>query len=409
MTGMLRTKWGMALLVLLVTGVFFTLSKLKQRNARRAAPQAAVAAAPGQPGAEDAALLKRAQETARAKAEDVRSVRAVDRRTTRTSDETGNVYRRQSAPSPVEGILPAGDRERGEQAATSGSRAVQPSLRIRGRKREGEESGGAVGKSLEKWLPALPSLPALPDLGTFPGGPPGKGGDGTAPGSRSSRPAPPQRFIPFGRLIKAELVMTLESSMDEMPLVGLITDPVYNNGRLVIPAGTEIHSTARPSRLRDRILSGSEWRMIFPREGLKPNGRQLTFSGVALDREDQDANGLTWPLTDGSFGLRGRIIRKGQTEEEVMIFAAEALKAAGAALMEREATVAGSRLEANAKNAALSGGQAVLARLTENILKELEVNGAYVQVPAGKQFYIYPRQVIDPDRADVPENVAAVE
>ncbi len=89
-----------------------------------------------------------------------------------------------------------------------------------------------------------------------------------------------------------------------------------------------------------------------------------------------------------------------------MVFAAEALKAASATMMERETTVAGTRLQANATNAALAGGQAVLARVAERLMREIEMNGAYVQVPAGKQFYLYPKQVIDPDSADIPTREA---
>jgi hypothetical protein len=203
--------------------------------------------------------------------------------------------------------------------------------------------------------------------------------------------------------------MSLESTQDEMPLVGLIVEPVYNNGRLVIPAGTEVHSTARPDRIRNRIISTPKWRLIFPREGSRPNGRQLTFEGIALDRDDRGGTGMTWGPTDGSYGLSGRVLRSGQTQEQVLLFAAEALKAAGASLMDRQPTMMGTQVEANAKNAALAGGQAVLSQMAERLAAEIARNGVYIQVPAGKQFYVYPRQIIDPDRADIPTNIAKVE
>ncbi|PTY05265.1 hypothetical protein DB347_17530 [Opitutaceae bacterium EW11] len=396
-SGFLRTKIGFVLLVLLVVGVFAALSTLKKRRAAHAPGAASVTTVAGQSGAEDAAMLKRAQESSRARAEDVRTEQEVRRNVTSTSDQYGTLYRRRAVTSPVEGQYVPPDRARTEDGATDAG-SVQPSLRIHGRKSASDDARGPVARAVGSIMPNLPGLQNLPK-NPFESPFPVEGISGAK--SRRHR-VPPERFVPFGRLIKAELVMTLESSSEAMPLVGLITEPVYNNGRLVIPAGTEIHSTARPNSMRDRIVSGEEWHMVFPREGAKPNGRQLQFSAVALDREDQEANGLAWPVTDGSYGLRGRVLRNGQTQEEIMVFAAEALKAASATMMERETTVAGTRLQANATNAALAGGQAVLARVAERLMREIEMNGAYVQVPAGKQFYLYPKQVIDPDSADIP-------
>jgi hypothetical protein len=149
--------------------------------------------------------------------------------------------------------------------------------------------------------------------------------------------------------------------------------------------------------------------MIFPREGQRPNGRQLTFDGIALDRDDGDGNGFTWGITDGSYGLRGRTIQNGQTQQELLLFAAEALRAASGTMTQRQPSIVGSLVESNAKNAGIAGGQAVLESFAARLAKEVERNGSYIQVPAGKQFYVYPRQVIDPDRADIPENIAKVE
>ena len=69
----------------------------------------------------------------------------------------------------------------------------------------------------------------------------------------------------------------------------------------------------------------------------------------------------------------------------------------------------GATIEANAKNAALAGGQAMLEQISKQISDEIKKNGIYIQVPAGAQFYVYPRQVLDPDRADIPDSIAKVE
>jgi Bacterial conjugation TrbI-like protein len=399
----LRSKGGLVILAMAVVAVFFTLSKLKQRRAAERAAQEAKFGTPGSGRAEEAAQLKRAQETARARADDVKQVKRMERNSSDGYDEAGNAYRRRSTPEPMAASTPLEQSSHGEELRAEP--LLVPTLRIRGRSARSEEDKAEEGESPARGLGSLAREYAENRLNQL--APPLPNGFGPV----SAKPAAPKpaRFVPFGRLIKAELVMTLESTVEEMPLIGLIVEPVYNNGKLIIPAGTELHSTARPDRIRDRIISGTTWRLVFPREGGRPNGRQITFDGIALDREDQDGNNLTWGITDGSYGLRGRALRGTKADQEIMFFAAEALKAFSAGMMERQPTLVGAQLDVSAKNSAIAGGQAVLGRIAERIGKEIERNGVFIQVPAGKQFYVYPRQVIDPDRADIPDNIATVE
>lgn len=400
-TMFLRTKAGVVVMAAFVCAIFFTLSRLKHHRAEVAAKSgSSLQAAPENRsgGAEEAALLKRTQENARGRAETARLERDASRQTGSSYDEAGNVYRRRATPEPMQSPQGSTRSDELERHAESVPESViVPSLRIHGRKATGPDGlPSLIRNPLETLVPGatVAPRPTPSNLAALP----------------PSAPVPkPQRFLPFGRLIKAELVITLESTEDEMPLIGLVIEPVYNNGKLIIPAGTELHSMARPDRVRDRIISTTTWKLVFPREGQRPNGRQLTFQGIALDRDDGDGNGLTWGLTDGSYGLRGRSVHQGQTAQEVMLFAAEALRAASGTAMDRQATLVGSQAETNLKNAGISGGQAVLEHFAKGLLKEIERNGVYIQVPAGKQFYVYPRQVIDPDRADIPDNIAGVE
>lgn len=401
-----RSKFGIVVMAGLVCGVFFTLSKLKHRRADQAEAQSTIAlsASPGNKtgGAEQAALLKRTQETTRGRAETLRMEKANERTSGSSYDEAGNVYRRRATPEPISQPLRAAPEQQTSEAPREPM--IVPTLRIRGRTAaapDAIESSNPFKNPFEKLLSPLSVGPHANSL-------PSKNEAASSLATPPAKPKP-DRFVPFGRLIKAELVITLESTEDEMPLIALITEPVYNNGRLVIPAGTELHSMARPDRIRDRIISTTIWRLVFPREGNKPNGRQLTFDGIALDRDDRDGNGLTWGITDGSYGMRGRAIKNGQGQEEIMLFAAEALRAFGGTLSERQQTIVGAETQANARNAGIAGGQAVLEQFARKISKEIDRNGVYIQVPAGKQFYVYPRQVIDPDRADISENIAGVE
>ena len=102
-------------------------------------------------------------------------------------------------------------------------------------------------------------------------------------------------YAPYGRLIPCETVITVDSASIQTPIVGLVTENIYHAGKLVIPAGTEVHGTAQTDRHRERIASGNSWTLVWQ------GGEELHLKAVALDREfsgDQEG----WGITDGSAG-----------------------------------------------------------------------------------------------------------
>ena len=220
----------------------------------------------------------------------------------------------------------------------------------------------------------------------------------------SAAPAEQPNFVPYGHPLKCELVFTIDSTLDESPVVALVVEPVYNNGRLVIPAGTELHGVARPDRLRDRLFSGQDWVLVFPRADGRENGRALSVKGLALDRAEPDGNGLTWGITDGSLGLQGTVIRTMEWDE-VKRFAATFVSAAALGLQERETTRGVSRAASTPRNAALQGIATSLEEVARKIADEVGRNGVFLRVPGGKQFYFYPQQAIVPGAASAPDRI----
>ena len=200
-------------------------------------------------------------------------------------------------------------------------------------------------------------------------------------------------YAPFGRLIRCELVVTVDSSSIQTPIIGLITDDVWHNGRLIVPAGTEVHGQAQVDRVRERIASSGNWTFVWQ------NGQELSVSGIALDRE-QEPNDYGWGLTDGSAGLRGYLV-KSDSLAEIKLFAATFLSGAAGALTDREQTIFGSRVSPTLQNAAPEGAQAVLETYAQQVFETIQRDGFYVRVPAGKQFYLYTTQTIDRAQARV--------
>jgi len=199
-------------------------------------------------------------------------------------------------------------------------------------------------------------------------------------------------FAPFGRLLPCETVITVDSASIQTPIIGLITENIYHAGRLIIPAGTEVHGTAKTDHQRERIASGSSWTLVWQ------HGEEMQIRAIALDREFANATNQTgWSLTDGSAGLRGELI-KSDNLAEIKLFAATFLSGAAGALTEKKETLFGPINSPSLNNAPLVGAQDILKIYAQQISDSIQKDGFYVRVPSGKQFYLYVLQTLD--RAD---------
>ncbi|OAM88518.1 TrbI/VirB10 family protein [Termitidicoccus mucosus] len=224
--------------------------------------------------------------------------------------------------------------------------------------------------------------------------------DANSAASADTTPAPSRNYAPYGRLIPCETVITLESSKLDTPVIGLVTEDVWHGGRLIIPAGAEVHGHAATDRARERIAASGQWIIVW-RDRTTDNGMELTLNGIALDRERDDTTG-EFGLRDGSAGLAGQII-KTDDFQEIKLFASTFLAGMASGLQDMQDTGAlagagGAGIaipQATAKNAALAGTAGVLNAYAAQIAKRIEEDGFYVRVPAGKQFYIYVTQTLD--------------
>ncbi len=204
-------------------------------------------------------------------------------------------------------------------------------------------------------------------------------------------PATRSRFAPYGRLLRCQLVNAIDSVNVETPIIGLVTHNLYFNSDLIVPAGAEIHGKAKIERIRDRLGSSGPWTLVWP------NGKTLSLSGLALDREF-DISALVYGITDGSYGLKGSVLRS-DSLPEVKLFAASALSAVAAGFAETRQTALGSFLPRTGRNAGSAATQAVLDRYAEQVLEEVKQNGIFVRVPGGTEFSVYITQSIEPDLA----------
>ncbi|MES2572936.1 MAG: TrbI/VirB10 family protein [Verrucomicrobiota bacterium] len=190
-------------------------------------------------------------------------------------------------------------------------------------------------------------------------------------------------YAPFGRMLQCELTLTVDSSTIETPVVGIVTKDLYWNKKLIIPANSEVHGTARTDRVRERIASTGMWTVVLASGGEYPWGTELLLNGIVLDM-DLEVNSGRWGISDGSAGLKGVILNNTNTLDEVKLFAATALRGVAEGFIPKTTNLFGQQVPAaGATTAAGQGATAVLDRYAQRIMEEIEQNGFYTRVPAG--------------------------
>ncbi len=202
----------------------------------------------------------------------------------------------------------------------------------------------------------------------------------------------PKLFAPRGLLIKAALVLTVDSSSLETPVLALVTEDVYWNQKLIVPAGTQVQAKAAQGRTRDRIEVKGQYTFIWA------DGREYNISCVALDH-DRAEDG-TFGITDGSAGIRGQIVKNDQYAE-LKVMMAEALQGVMNNSQSQFQTIYGNAPQNNSRNAALGGGGQAASAYSQLLTKQLDKDLDFVRVSAGTHFYIYTLAVFEPELASI--------
>jgi hypothetical protein len=207
-----------------------------------------------------------------------------------------------------------------------------------------------------------------------------------------------ENYLPYGRLLKCELVNTVDSSNLETPNIGLVTEDVWRDGRPIITAGTEVHGVAKSSAARDRVGSEHQWMLVFQ------NGKQLPLSGTVLDYAPDEKDPGSWKDTDGSAGLWGYQIASDKYAEAKAMLASMVAAGAGAfpgvTNIISPLTGGATQLQGGGMTQALSAGiQAGGQLYAQRLLDGLQKNPYYIRVPGGTLFYLYVTQTVDLDKA----------
>ena len=247
---------------------------------------------------------------------------------------------------------------------------------------------------------AIPNVPVTNSISIFAAEPQGE---------RPLPRGPKGDYAPAFRLVKCQLVNTVDSSDLTTPIIGLVTEDLCWNGKVIIRANSEVHGIASVDRVRERIASEGEFTFVLNQSDRK--GCELVIKGLVLDME-RDPEYDTYGITDGSAGLRGDVIRTANNDV-IKLYAASLISGISGAVSSGSSGILGNRVYTNNSSLGLSalqggvinpiagGTQGVLDRYADQVLKSIERDGFFVRVPAGKQFYVYCSEAIDLSRAKI--------
>jgi hypothetical protein len=196
----------------------------------------------------------------------------------------------------------------------------------------------------------------------------------------------------------------VDSNADGTPVIAIVLDDLRNldeNGvsQLIIPAGTLafLESTA-PGRERDRIAADGTWVLVW-RTRDENNGLEMPVSARALSRSYDAVTGL-YRADDGRAGLRGQVIED-LAAPRINAAATAFVEGGLSALKEYDTTsnaLTGQVIRSalpSLRNALLGGTEAYVQQYANQIRDRVKQDGAYVQVAAGTEFYLFPRETID--------------
>jgi hypothetical protein len=244
------------------------------------------------------------------------------------------------------------------------------------------QTAPAQSQFVEK--PNAPSQRPLPPLVSFYAQVSGASPSPTPPSRRPRKD--PAAWLPPGVFIPCALVNTVESSHINTPVVGEVLHDVYQNGHLVIPAGSVVSSFAESGAVRDRIEVAGVWLLVYP------DGRHLRVRGIACDREADPSN-QQFGVEDGSAGLQGELV-----ESDHWANAKAFIALLMTASMQTGTAVASSALQASHTTGVvgLPDTTPILGKYLDQLLNGETGDGRFVRVRASKEFYVFVTETVLP-------------
>lgn len=206
-------------------------------------------------------------------------------------------------------------------------------------------------------------------------------------------PQPKSQSAPYGQLLRCELVQTVMTSNLKTPIIAMVTEPLWWNGKEIIPAGVIVHGVAASSPMRDRVGTGNKWILVWPHRN-DWNGKKLVLNAIALACDKTEKG---WAKIDGSAGIKGDVISN-EDQKRMYAYMASFISGLGEGMVaENEDTTGSTTTKTTGGTFADALGKAFqksASDISDQLFKELSQNMFYVEARAGTEFYLYITQDI---------------
>ena len=206
-------------------------------------------------------------------------------------------------------------------------------------------------------------------------------------------PNPKSQSAPYGQLLRCELTQTCMTSNLKTPIIAMVTEPLWWNGREIIPAGVIVHGVAASSPMRDRVGTGTKWVLVWPHRN-EWNGKKLVLNAIALacDRTEK-----AWSKIDGSAGIKGDVISN-ENQKRMYAYMASFISGLGEGMVSENEDITGSTTTKTTggtfTDALGKAFQKSASDISDQLFKELSQSMFYVEARAGTEFYLYIKQDI---------------
>ncbi len=244
-----------------------------------------------------------------------------------------------------------------------------------------QKSNPVIFKPAYRGYRNSPVKPYIPPIGLY-----------TAEPS-SIPPNPNSQSAPFGQLLRCELTQTVMTSNLQTPIIAMVTEPLWWNGKEIIPAGVIVHGAAASSPMRDRVGTGTKWVLVWPHRN-KWNGRKLILNAIALacDRTEN-----SWSRIDGSAGIKGDVISN-ENQKRMYAYMASFISGLGEGMVSENEDISDSTTTKTTggtfSDALGKAFQQSASDISDQLFKDLSQSMFYVEARAGTEFYLYIRQDI---------------
>jgi len=179
----------------------------------------------------------------------------------------------------------------------------------------------------------------------------------------------------------------------QTPIIAMVTEPLWWNGKEIIPAGVIVHGVAASSPMRDRVGAGTKWVLVWPHRN-EWNGKRLILDAIALacDRTEN-----AWSKIDGSAGIKGDVISN-DDQKRMYAYMASFISGLGEGMVSENEDITGSTTTKTTggtfADALGKAFQKSASDVSDQLFKDLSKSIFYVEARAGTEFYLYVRQDI---------------